>query len=94
MAVKAVCRCAVKELKASSGAFGQGPDRRLLGCPGFTSQNRKQLQCVTSAACFTALGSTQATEDSVVTQPELRLDNTLQRGRGRDVFIFLMLRGK
>lgn len=31
-------------LKPFSGPFSQGPDNRLLGCPGFMSQNRKQLQ--------------------------------------------------
>lgn len=77
-----------------SRAFSLGPDLCLLGCPGFISQNRKQLQFVTSAACFTVLCLTQTTEDDVVTQPELRLDNACSREE-RGIFIFFfMLRGQ
>lgn len=83
-------------LKPFSGAFSQGPDHSLLGCPGFKPQNRKQLQFATSAACFTAPCSTQTTEDGVVTQPERRLDNACRSGGGSGggIFISFMQRGK
>lgn len=96
-----VCKTCMKDehagdvqsgLKPFSGAFSQGPDHCLLGCPGFFSQNRKQLQFVTSAACFIALCSAQTTEDDVVTQPELRPANTCAGG-GFSV-IFFSLRGR
>lgn len=76
-------------LKPFIGAFSQGPEQRLLDCPGLVSQNRKQqgkLQFVTSAACFTVLCSSQTTEDGVVTQPELWLDNTCIEGNFTVIF--------
>lgn len=69
------------KLKPFNGAFDQGPEQSILGCPGFIPQNRKQLQFVTSAACFTALCSTETTEENdVVTQLSWGWTVNLQRG--------------